>query len=232
LPSNAEAKGDGATDPLSDKGGTRGYLRKQPDFWINTGSACNGLLYPMIIFSDHIEAGMQPRAPLLIFTRQPLPDLASFKLFFAGVPATVNFKRGAPYQPDDTRLHDLYLYTVRLCRIISNKPYVCSMADMVYFFAPLTLKWSTLKESDAVLPNVVEHIPWDLVSLAGEKFAVPLRSSTLADMEQDIKDAVIQDRWVEFTRRYNADKMRPDLTPLSKPLDSPVREVYSRQEPN
>jgi endoribonuclease Dicer len=229
LSSNVEVKGDDVTDPPSDKGGARSYLRKQPDFWINTGSACNGLLYPMIISSDHTEEGVQRHAPLLILTRQPLPDLASFKLFFAGVPAAVTFKRGAPYQPDHARLHDLHLYTVRLCRTISNKPYVCSMADMVYFFAPLTLKWSTLKESEAVLPNVVEHIPWDLVSLAGDNFVVPLRSSTLADLEQDIKDAVIQDRWVEFTRRYNADRMRPDLTPLSKPLDSPVRGVNFRQ---
>jgi endoribonuclease Dicer len=229
LPPNLEAKSEAAVDSSRNKGGTRGYLRKLPDFWMNTGLTSTALFYPFII-SDYADEAMRPHSPFLILTRQPLPDLASFKLFFAGVSATVNFKRGAPFQLNDTRLTDLFHYTVRLVRIISNKPYVCSMADMVYFFAPLTVKWTSLKDNGTVLPNVVEHIPWDLVSLAGDKFVIPLKGGTLADMEQDIKGAVIQDRYVEFTRRYDAVRMRPDLTPLSKPLDSPVREFVSGWE--
>jgi len=230
LPSTLEVKDEAVVHSSNDKGGTRGYLRKQPDFWMNTSLTSTALLHPMIIFTGYADGAMQPRSPFLILTRQPLPDLASFKLFFAGIPATVNFQRGASFRLNNTRLHDLYLYTVRLCRVISNKPYVCSMDNMVYFFAPLEPKWTSAGDNDTFLPNVVEHIPWDLVSLAGDKFVVPLKGSTLADMEQDIEDAVIQDRWVEFTRRYDAIRLRPDLTPLSKPLDSPVSEFVSRWE--
>jgi endoribonuclease Dicer len=229
LTSNLEAKNEAPVDSSSDKGGTIGYLRKQPDFWINTGSTSTVFLHPIII-SDYADEAMQPHSPILILTRQALPDLASFKLFFGGVPATVNFKRAAPFQLNDTRLTDLYLYTVRLVRIITNKPYICPMANMVYFFAPLTVMWTSLKDNGTVLPNVAEHIPWDLVSLAGDKFLVPLKGGTIEDMEQDVKDSVIQDRWVEFTRRFDAIRMRPDLTPLSKPLDSPVREFVSQWE--
>lgn len=229
LSSNLTAKNEPALDLSNDKGGARSYIRKHPDFWINTGSKSTELLYPIII-SDYADEAMQPHSPFLILTRQPLPVLASFKLFFAGVSATVNFKRGAPFHPIDIHLTNLYLYTVRLVRIITNKPYACPMANMMYFFAPLTVKWSSLKDNTIVLPSVVEHIPWDLVALAGNKFAVPLKNGTLGDVEQDIKGAVIQDRWVEFTRRYDAVRMRPDLTPLSKPLDSPVRVFTSRWE--
>jgi len=37
---------------------------------------------------------------------------------------------------------------------------------------------------------------------------------------------MIQDRWVEFTRRYFCVTMRPDLNPLSKPEDSPREKDY------
>lgn len=230
LPSMSEAKNEAGLELSSDKTGARSYLRKQPDFWISAGSTSTTFLYPIVV-SDYLDLTMRPHSPFLILTRQPLPDLPSLKLFFAGVSATVNFKRGAPFQVDDTYLTDLHLYTIRLVRLISNKPYTCSKADMVYFFAPLTVKWDSLEGNGFVLPNVVDHIPWDLVSFAGGKFIVPLEDGTLENMEQDIQDAVIQDRWVEFTRRYDAIRMRPDLTPLSKPPDSLVREFSSGRNP-
>jgi endoribonuclease Dicer len=228
LPSMSETKNETDIELSSDKAaGTRSYLRKQPDFWISAGSTSTTLLYPIVI-SDYVDKAMRPHSPFLLLTRQPLPDMPSLNLFFAGVLATVNFKRGAPFQVNDTYLTDLHLYTIRLVRLICNKPYTCSKADMLYFFAPLTVKWNSLGGNSFVLPNVADHIPWNLVSFAGDKFIVPLKGGTVEDMEQDIQDAVIQDRRLEFTRRYDAVRVRPDLTPLSKPADSPVREFSFR----
>jgi endoribonuclease Dicer len=205
--------------------GTRLYPRKQPEFWTNTESASLTLLYPTIILTNDPEGSSQPRTPFLIITRESLPDLASFNLFCSTVPTRIDFRRGAAFWVDANRLHDLHLYTVRLSRVVSNKPYACDMAKMVCFFAPLTRKYMSAMPN-VTLPSVVEFIPWDLVALAGRDYAIPLMTGSFEELQHDVEDAVIQDRWVEFTRRYDAVRMRPDLTPLSKPLDSPVRHLY------
>jgi endoribonuclease Dicer len=205
--------------------GTRCYPRKQPDFWPNTRSVAITSLYPTIIATDHADEAMKPHAPILILTRQPLPSLSSTKLFFSGVPAIIRFTSGAPFQVDEGRLHDIYMYTVRLCRTITNKPFVCSLANMHYFFVPIGLDWTRPDDDKKVcweLPKVDNLIPWELVSRAANSWAMPLKYGKAKDIAEDVEDAIIQDRWVEFTRRYDVIRTRPDLTPLSKPLDSPV----------
>lgn len=214
--------------------GTRKYHRKEPDFWTNSKSPLTTSLYPMVISVTVTDDNAQPHSPLVILTRQPLPDLASFKLFFSGFPSLVSTKRGAVVQVDNARLQELYLYTIRMCRTISNKPYNCAKADMMYFLAPLTSAWGirsdeSTKDMPCSLPSITDSIPWDMVSLAGRTYAIPLTAATLEEAEEEIKDAIVQDRWVEFTRRYVAVKMRPDLTALSKPLDSPVRQYIFSQ---
>lgn len=118
------------------------------------------------------------------------------------------------------------MYTSRLTRVITNRPYECETEKIVCLFAPLEARKviPSLKrgETFASLPSVVEFVPWELVALAGRDYAVPLKASSPEELEKDMEDAVIQDRWVEFTRRYSVVRTRRDLTPLSKPTDSPV----------
>jgi endoribonuclease Dicer len=203
--------------------GSRRYRLKQPDFWHEMVSAPVTSLCPTVVFTDYLDEASRPYAPMLILTRRPLPNLERFKLFFSGVPADVHFKPCAEFQLDEKRLHDIYMYTIRVCRAVSNKPLVCSLENMAYFFAPLDSAWKETEKRDWRLPDVADHIPWDLVSLGAQAWAISLRLDNLETLTQDIEDAVIQDRLVEFTRRYDAIRMRPDLTPLSKPADSPVR---------
>ncbi|KAG6857350.1 hypothetical protein H0H87_005653 [Tephrocybe sp. NHM501043] len=205
--------------------GPRRYWRKEPEFWPNTKNTEITMLYPIVISipSDVDE----PYAPIVILTRQPLPNLSSFNIFRSGAPTHVTFQRAEPLQMEDTRLNHLYQYTLRVCRTISNKPLECLPTDMVYFLAPLTAAWTSTKEfgcaSPFTLPSIASFIPWDLVELAGNSYNMPL---SMKDAEEEVHDAVIQDRKVEFTRRYNAVKLRRDLTPLSKPKDSPREAAF------
>ncbi|GLB33718.1 putative PAZ domain containing protein [Lyophyllum shimeji] len=210
--------------------GTRSYVRKSPDFWINTKNAPLVSLYPVVVSTSHRDEGTQPYAPLAILTRQPLPDLTSFKIFYSGVPAVIDIKRGAALRLEETQLNALYLYTLRMCRVICNKPFECTLDDMVYFLAPLPANWTSSPNVDPgpafELPSIAEYIPWDLVCLAGDSCITPFTATTLETVEEEIQDAVIQDRATEFTRRYAAVRLRPDLSPLSKPLDSPREAGY------
>ncbi|KIJ56735.1 hypothetical protein M422DRAFT_57385 [Sphaerobolus stellatus SS14] len=210
--------------------GTRSYPRRKPDFWANTKGVFNGQLYPTVISTDSkLEDPNQSYQPIVILTRLPLPHIDNFKIFFAGSPANVFFQSGAPFEVDEEELMLLHKYTLRICRIVANKPFICKLEEMTYFFAPLSSSW--IQEAMKLrakwqFPNVSNHIPWDLVKAAAEEWVVALRRDSIEVLAEDIKDAVIQDRWVEFTRRYDAVRVRPDLSPLSKPEDSPREASY------
>lgn len=214
---------DSQTDPKPI--GIHCYPRKQPDFWkLKDNTNCDRL-YPTIISTTYLADPQKPYGPMLILTRQPLPPLPSFKVFFSGMPATIHLTQGASFEVEGERLEDLHGYTLRVCRAILNKAFTCELEKMQYFFAPLATSWKVPKNNQHKqwkFPNIFEHIPWELVTLAANSWVVPLSSRNHRAMTKDMDDAVIQDRWVEFTRRYDVVCIRPDLTPMSKPLDSDV----------
>ncbi|KAG6891279.1 hypothetical protein C0992_009471 [Termitomyces sp. T32_za158] len=203
--------------------GTRRYLRKEPDFWLNTKNSMTTVLYPLIISTTPPDNDVQPYTPLVMLTRRPLPDLPSFKVFHSGFPTVVSTKRCMPLQIKKTQLHDLHLYTLRMCRTLFNKPFECPLSDMSYFFATLTDAWSSEQDDPASpfkLSSISDYIHWDLVRLAGRSFSIPIKIDDGEELERDICNMVVQDRAVEFTRRYIVVRLRRDLSPLSKPLDS------------
>ena len=205
--------------------GTRCYPRRKPDFWTNAAAMHDKCLYPTIISTDRQEDSFRSYQPILILTRLPLPPVETFKLFFSGVPSNVHFRPAARFQVDDEQLELLHKYTIRVCRVVSNKPFLCKLEDLAYFIAPLGSTWSPdvgTPRRRWDLEDVARHIPWDLVSLAATDWVVALKRESVESLTEDIQNSVIQDRWVEFTRRYDAISVRPDLNPLSKPADSPV----------
>lgn len=165
-----------------------------------------------------------PHAPIVILARRPLPRLADFRVFFTGVAALVCLTRAKSFDVNETRLHELSLYTLRICRAVANKPLACGASDMLYLFAPLPLAWSPPdRAADRFpFPDIYDSISWSLVTLAASRGVVPLKFGRADSVSLDVEDAVIQDRWTEFTRRYIVTQVRGDLSPLSKPDDSQV----------
>ena len=205
--------------------GTRPYGRKRPDFWINSRGDPT-TLYPSVIFIKDTEESPE-YSPIAILTRQPLPDLQPFRLFSSGVGIPVQFYKAAPLQVNEGRLKDIHMYTVRICRAIMNKPLSCSLESMLYFFLPLSSNWRPPDRLGLDVSDIFGDVPWNLVSLAADHWAVPINKDSPEQVELDLKDAIVQDRWIEFTRRYNVVKVRHDLTPLSKPADSSVSSCKS-----
>jgi endoribonuclease Dicer len=208
--------------PEIKQSGTRSYRRKLPTFWKNILTAIPSVLYPTIVYTASPSEGPNSFGPIVILTREPLPSLHPFRLFFSGIPIYIHFQKALPIQVDETRIKDVHAYTVRICRTIMNKALVCDLEEAAYFFLPLPTDWRPSFENDMKIPDIVEIIPWDLVSLAGQHWAVPIKRTSADDLVTDLQDAIVQDRFIEFTRRYKVAKLRTDLTPLSKPTDSPV----------
>ncbi|KIO12868.1 hypothetical protein M404DRAFT_124868 [Pisolithus tinctorius Marx 270] len=200
--------------------GNRFYPRKRTRFWSNSLRLFSHIWFPVIF---HV-LGHEKHAPMLLLTRQPLPRMPSCRLFIEGVPTVVQNVRAAPVEISENHLHALHLFTVRICRAILNKPFACSADDMAYLFAPLRSCVTEDLES-AEFRRILDYVPWDVVFLAGKEWAVRLDPDF--GSLQGVEDMVVQDRMVEFTRRYYASCLRRDLTPLSKPEDSPREAGYS-----
>ncbi|OJT13342.1 Dicer-like protein 1 [Trametes pubescens] len=200
-----------------------GYPRKSPDFWANSPRYPVTTLYPTMVVPENL--GGEPHAPVAILTRAPLPQMSEFLLFFSGARATIRFYRGVPFDVNSGQLHALRGYTNRVVRSLTNKPFDCTPESLLCFFTPLNASWQPLAGVEGLQP-VAEHIPWDAVQLAADYYAVPLFNSLTA-LDDNARDAVVQDRNVEFTMRHFLVKIRHDLTPLSKAEDSPREAEYS-----
>ncbi|KAJ7781333.1 hypothetical protein B0H16DRAFT_1658943 [Mycena metata] len=205
--------------------GVQVYPRKTPFFWSHpTGAATS--LFPVIITVN--DSNQPSHAPIIVLTRQSLPRFPTFKLFYSGTPASIQTYRGACITIDDEKLAILHMYTLRLCRGVANKPFSCSLEEMPYFLAPLSTGWAPPENIGCwELPDVATHIPWDLIALAAQAWTVPLKYGRAEDVANDVEDAIIQDRSTELTRRYDVLRVRPDLSPLSHPEDSPREAEYS-----
>ncbi|KAJ6516002.1 hypothetical protein C8R45DRAFT_958371 [Mycena sanguinolenta] len=205
--------------------GVQVYQRQTPLFWSHpTGPVA--ALFPTIITVDHSNQPLH--APILFLTRRPLPEFPSFKVFSSGTPITVQTYKGTPFSVDDGKLLSLQIYTLRLCRAIANKPFSCSCEDMAYFLSPVSSSWIPPSNPGSWhRSDVANYIPWDAIARGALSWAVPLKYGQPEDVAEDIKDAVIQDRSAELTRRYDVLRVRPDLSPLSHPEDSPREAGYS-----
>lgn len=201
------------------------YMRKRPDFWVNSLQNSKERLFPVVVSVGNPEGPSEPYAPIIVLTRQPLPHLEPFKLFFYGVFATVKNARGPAVIFDGERLNDLHSYTLRICRTIANKAFVCSMEKMAYFIAPL-LPSQAKDVSWSNLIDLHDAIDWQAVARANSNYITRFSSDSLRD-PSEFEDAVVQDRSVEFTRRCYVVRLRPDLSPMSKPPDSPREMEYA-----
>ncbi|KAH9947264.1 hypothetical protein B0H21DRAFT_345297 [Amylocystis lapponica] len=215
----------GANNTAVSTAGAHRHLRKSPDFWCNALSSTQDVLYPIVVSPGNMHG--ETHASVLILTRLPLPELADFSVFSSGFSTTVRLHQGAPFNANRDQLGMLHGYTVRVYQAVMNKALSCPLDSMAYFFAPLSHTWFEPNEKPIQrwrLPAVDIHIPWDLVRLATDNFTAPLLLDETAMVDQSIKDAIIQDRSVEFTNRFFVVCVRHDLTPLSKADDS-VREA-------
>ncbi|KAF8211200.1 hypothetical protein K438DRAFT_1568952 [Mycena galopus ATCC 62051] len=220
----SRARRSNCVDNTNEPDGVQVYPRQAPLLWSHlTGPVTS--LFPTIITVNH--STLPPHAPILLLTRQPLPAFPSFKLF-VGTPITAQTYRGNPFSVDDGKLLSLHMYTLRLTRAVANKPFSCPWEEMAHFLAPVSSGWTPPNDTGRwERSNVADHIPWDVVTRGALSWAVPLKYGRPEDVAKDIEDAVIQDRSTELTRRYDVLRVRPDLSPLSHPEDSPREAEYA-----
>jgi endoribonuclease Dicer len=204
--------------------GNKLYLRKQPDFWVNILAAPHQTLYPTIVIPRYPTDLVSSHAAVLIVTWKPLPPIDEFDLYFFGHLGSVRLLPAVPFSADEGRVNDLYTYTLMLYRTMAYKPLMCSLEDMPYFLCPLESSWVSACQGKTTLdrPDVVDHIPWESVSIGGKTWKVPFRSNSAETLAEDLENAVVREYDSEYSKPYAFLQVRPDLTPLSQPSENHV----------
>jgi endoribonuclease Dicer len=217
----ADTRGDA---PQQGKSGTRRYHRATPDFWSNIPTVSQ-TLYPTVVTLD-CPSTMKPCAPMLILTRRPLPVFEPYNSFFKGVPVTTRLSNTGPVKLNPDQLRNLALFTLRVCRNIMNKPLISTLDDMLYWFAPMC----SYSISAGEIPGmpILECISWEVVTQTVTARGISINAESSDTIEQDIQDAIIQDRCAEFTRRYEVVTLQRDMTPHSLIANDLVRSVRAK----
>lgn len=213
-----EEQGSSAVVATSAKSVHR-YQRKIPEFWKHSSPAAAKQLYPTILLPDTRDG--QLRAPMVILTGVPLPQLFNFAVFENGVPYNVVFTRALSFVVDENELNILHGFTTRICRSILNKPFACTVAEMSYFLAPVLTTWTQLGQQGNF--DMKAYLAWDVMQAASASHCSPLlQIEEGISLDQYVQDITVQDRASEFTNRFYVTTVRHNLTPLSKADDSPV----------
>ena len=161
---------------------------------------------------------------MLILTRCPLPVFEPYNSFFKGVPVTTRLSNAPHVNLNPDQLRNLALFTLRVCRNIMNKPLISTLDDMLYWFAPMRSCSISAGEITG-MPSILESISWEGVTQTVTAQSFSINAESADTIEQDIQDAVIQDRRVEFTRRYEVVTLQRDMTPHSLIANDLVRSV-------
>ncbi|KAF8332689.1 uncharacterized protein EI90DRAFT_3145368 [Cantharellus anzutake] len=197
--------------------GTRCYVRKRPIFWKNSlASGTIDRMFPAIVIPELPNEMSEQYRTMCILARHPLPPLVPFSLFVSGASFPVRLLRCAPFNTTEQSMDEMF-------RSMAGRAFECDIERAPYFFVPMRKSWpipTVGSEAKFWRPQVIDGIDWECVAAGASRWSVPLRTSSPTALEEDLVDAVIQDRWLEFTRRFEVVRLRRDLTPYSKPHDT------------
>jgi endoribonuclease Dicer len=114
-------------------------MRTKPAMWSNLGGP--GRLFITALTLDKPEALDWPSRPILLLTRQPLPSMNSFPLYFAkGRSSTARcVPVSASITVDEAALAKLGDFTLRVFRDTFSKEYEAAPSELPYFLAPSRL---------------------------------------------------------------------------------------------
>ncbi|KAI4522283.1 ribonuclease III [Schizophyllum commune Loenen D] len=218
--------GEGALAYSKPTGGASGttFARRKAAFWgISARTPQKEGVYPVVIECVERE-GPERYRPLLLLTRHPLPDVPTIRVYEVPNVREVRMRRAKPLDLSDAQHEVLARYTERIVRAVLNKELTCASGDMLWTVAPLQAGWQ-LPSGDLAC-DVSSGIDWASMEASVAELYVSIKRGSPDELATDMEDAVVQGRRSEMTRRYFFMGVRRDLTPLSKPADSPREALY------
>lgn len=181
-------------------------MRSKPEFWSRTGPF-NQLFVTALVLATPGVIGRESK-PLLILTRDRLPDLPSVPLFFGNEQQTEAFAVSLPtpiqVSEDDSEL--LKIFTFRVFKDMFSKEYEATTSDVPYFLAPTTKCHS----SNIYEANTTSLIDWDhLRSTRDEEYLGWDENTT----DEFFRDKLVIDPYAG-SRKFYLRGVRKDLKPM------------------
>ncbi|KAK3353012.1 hypothetical protein B0T25DRAFT_199212 [Lasiosphaeria hispida] len=186
----------------------RGYydMRLKPEIWSTLGTPSE--LYVVALVLANPTALSRPSSPLLLLTRQPIPEITPFYLFFGTdrssqvlctpVAESVKLRQ--------RELDSLAAFTFRIFKDVFSKEYEPKAEDLPYFLAPSrnshTFDFSSAKDANGI-------IKWETLDFVRENEAIKYSF----DKPDDFFHAkFVSDPW-DGSRKFYLRGRRYDLKP-------------------
>ncbi|KAL2153195.1 hypothetical protein VTH82DRAFT_4350 [Thermothelomyces myriococcoides] len=191
---------------VSTKKKERYNMRVKPEIWSAVGEPVE--LYVLALTLSDPAALGRPSSPLLLLTRQPLPEIPSFPLYFGNdrSSAVRCIPISGPLELDDCQIQGLAAFTLAVFKDVFSKEYDATAAQLPYFIAPTKLKhFSEFTATEG--PRCV--VDWATISFVKENEHI---SYTFEEPDDFFRDKYVYDPY-DGSRKFFLRRRRRDLKP-------------------
>ncbi|KAK4126225.1 hypothetical protein N657DRAFT_662514 [Parathielavia appendiculata] len=190
-------------------------MRIKPEIWSVLGEPSE--LYIMALTLENPAALGRPSTPLLLMTRQPIGQVASFPLYFGADRSSAVNCIPVPgcVKPDDTRIQGLTAFTLTVFKDIFSKEYEATAAQLPYFLAPTQMEHAS--DFDSV-SDPAQVINWPAVMFVQQNERI---AYTFNEPDDFFKDKYVADPY-NGSRKFFLLRRRHDIKPTDPVPDGIV----------
>ncbi|KAK4146843.1 dicer-like protein 1 [Dichotomopilus funicola] len=185
-------------------------MRLKPEIWSGRGEPV--AMYITVLTLASPEVLGRPSAPLLLLTRQPVQQVASFPLYFGGGKSSAVECVSVPGQIElaVSESEGLTTFTLAVFKDVFSKEYEATAADLPYFLAPTKLGHGAERFAAVSEVDTKKMVDWETVKYVQENERVPYRFN-------DEPDAFFHDKFVtdpyDGSRKFILRGRRHDMKP-------------------
>lgn len=183
-------------------------MRIKPQIWAELGMPKK--LYPMVLSLSNPTALHRPARPLLMLTRNSLPQIKPFPMFLGSLGNSVSSDAicrvlSIPIEVTEPEMQLFTRFTLKLFEDVFAKRYAANSGDIPYFFAPTSQGHDFAFEPTSNVRNLID---WPLLRHVLENEAEAYKGNE--------PDGFFQDKYVvdphDGSRRFWLSGVRRDLT--------------------
>lgn len=159
---------------LHSKQGNAYDLLIKPKFWEQGWGVVPKKLFVLLIRAENPEVLEHSIAPMVMLTRQPLPNIPSFPIYprpGVRLRMSLTIMKGS-INVSNNELQSLNTFTLRIYKDAFNKVYEDNMAQMSYWLAPLQ---DTASDCDGAHPELID---WAAVEFVQKNERIPWTNET------------------------------------------------------
>lgn len=203
-------------------------MRTKPDIWSCLGVPTS--LYVTVLVMSKPESLGRPSRPLLLLTRQPIPQVAPIPLFFeqkmssdiccVSISRQIVISQGV--------LDSLTVFTLRIFRDVFSKDYENTATDLPYFLGP-----SKYGHDFGFLPDCdgSDLVDWPMLEHVRKALKIEYTGN---EPDEFFQDKFVIDPWNgarKFFLRCRRDDLKP-LDPVPASVAPPQRRGWKTSEQN